>query len=577
LKRRRRGRRLPPRVHPGGVTFSYTGRDGVSRRTSIHFAPHPNAIDAGQALFHMEVAPSQSVDIQAAVSLDQIVGRGTARRSTQSLADRYQQWKEGSTQVITSNELFNTVLDRSLTDLRVLWTKNEDTPYIAAGTPWFDTLFGRDTSLTALQTLAIQPEISRQALRSLAAHQGSQPDPEREEEPGKIHHELRRGEMANCGEVPYARYYGSVDSTPLFLLLANEYYRWTADLELMLALEPALRGAIQWIDRYGDLDGDGYLEYKRNSKRGLDNQGWKDSFDSMTHADGTLLKPPIAVVEVQGYVYAAKKGLARVFSDLGDHSQAEQLWADAERLRRRLNRDFWLKDGYYATALDARKSPATPMSSNAGQMLWTGVPSRHQARSLAERLMRNEMFSGWGIRTLISNARRYNPLGYHLGTVWPHDNAIIAAGLKRYGFESELNEIATGLFDACCAFPYFRLPELFGGDPRSGYRSPVPYPVACRPLAMAAAAMPYILTSILGLCPDAPRRRLQVVRPRLPYWLEFVRLTGLRVGEGQVDLVFQRRGKRTFVNVLASRGPVEVVVLRRWPQDRAWTRAGAAR
>ena len=563
-----RGQLLRPRLHPAAVTFAYRGRDNVVREVSLQFARKPDLLDRHRAIFHLNIEPGKAEEIGVAIAVDRPAGpgRGSTQQSMLSVGESHSRWKESSTHVLTGNEMFNAALDRSIADLRVLWTdRGPGLSYISAGVPWYDTLFGRDSALAAMMSLAVRPELARDVLRCLTRLQGKVVDPTREEEPGKIVHEVRRGEMANTGDVVFGRYYGSIDSTPLFVLLAAEYYRWTADLELMRELQSSIDASLDWMERFGDLDGDGYLEYIKKAPGGLDNQGWKDSVDGIVDEEGNLLEPPIALVEVQGYVYAAKQKIADVYENLGDPARAKQLREEAAALRRRINADFWMPEGYYALALDADKKPARVVTSNAGQLLWSGVPSRARARSQIERLMRNDMFSGWGVRTLSSSARRYNPNGYHLGTIWPHDNALIMAGLKRYGAEAELNEVATGISDAAFAFPYFRLPELFSGSPRSAHHEPVPYPVANRPQAFAAAALPSLLTSILGLVPDAPHGKLYVVRPRLPFWLDFVRLAGLRVGEGTVDLIYNRRGSRTVVEVIGKTSPVELVQTRRWP------------
>jgi len=568
IRRKRRGRLLTPRIHPAAVTFSYRGADNVSRRVRVQFRRKPDELDQRRAVFHLIVEPGKAEEIGAAIAVDHVGGPGTAsaRRSTLTVAQSHHEWKETSTRALTSNDRFNAALDRSLTDMRVLWTeRGPDLSYISAGVPWFDTLFGRDSALASMMSLALRPEMAREVLRCLTRFQGKEVDTPREEEPGKIVHEVRQSEMANTGEVVFGRYYGSIDSTPLFVLLAAEYYRWTADLELMRELQPALNAALVWIDRYGDMDGDGYLEYKRKAARGLENQGWKDSGDAIMDEKGALLEPPIALVEVQGYVYAAKMGIAQVYEALGDGLRARQLRQEAAALRRRLNSTFWMPDCYYALALDARKRPAKVPTSNAGHLLWCGVPTKANARCQIDRLMRGDMYSGWGIRTLSSKSRRYNPMGYHVGSIWPHDNALIAAGFKRYGAEAELSELATAICDAAFAFPYFRLPELFSGSPRSAHHTPVPYPVACRPQAFAAAALPSLLTSMLGLAPDAPNGRLYVVRPRLPFWLDFVRLSNLRVGSVALDLIYQHRGTRTVVEVIGKTAPLKVIQTARWP------------
>ncbi|MEX0800874.1 MAG: glycogen debranching N-terminal domain-containing protein [Dehalococcoidia bacterium] len=568
LRRRRRGRFLKTRLHRAAVTFAYRGLDELTRRVRIQFRREPNVLRRHGAIIHLKLKPGKSEEIGAAIVVDLPGGAGTgsARQSAVSVGDSHRQWRESSARILTSNDLFNAAIDRSIADLRLLWTENgPDLSYVAAGVPWFDTLFGRDSALAAYMSLAYRPQMARDVLRCLARFQGTVLDDSREEEPGKIVHETRMCETANTDEVVFGRYYGSIDSTPLFIMLAAEYYRWTADLELMREMRHSLDAALAWMDSSGDMDGDGYLEYRKKTPHGLDNQGWKDSGDGIVDADGNLLEPPIALVEVQGYAYAAKHAIADVYDALSDGPRARQLRQDAAALRRRINADFWTDEGYYALALDADKRPAKVPTSNAGQLLWCGAATRQKARRQIGRLMRNDMFSGWGIRTLNTGARRYNPLGYHLGTIWPHDNALILAGLKRYGAEAELNEIATALCDAAFAFPYFRLPELFSGTPRAAHQAPVPYPVACRPQAFAAAALPYLLTSVLGLAPDAPQGRLSIVKPRLPFWLDFVRVSGLRVGEVTLDLIYHRRRSRTIVEVIGQTGPLEIVQTDRWP------------
>ena len=554
-ERSRHGEPQPTRVEDGRIVFSYKGLDGRKRETIVTFSPEPVAVEEGQITFHLALGHRESAEVHILVAID---GHLKALQGTEGfvgLMKQYNQWMDSATRMSTDNEFFNAVLARSLLDLRMLWHEEDDhSRYLAAGTPWFDTIFGRDTAIVSMQTLAFNPEIARNCLRVLARWQGTKYDDWRDEEPGKILHELRHDEMTATGELPFSPYYGSVDSTPLFLLLAAEYYAWTADLELLHEVEPNLRAALRWVDTYGDLNGDGYLDYEKRSPTGLVNQGWKDSRDAVIHADGTLAKPPIALVEVQGYVYAAKKKLASLFAALGDRPLALRLQQEAAGLKRRFNRDFWLEnERFFALALDGDGRPADAITSNPGQALWTGIVQRRLAESVVEVLMRNDMFSGWGIRTLSATSSRFNPLGYHLGTVWPHDNSLIAMGFKKYGFEEELNEVATALFDAARALTYYRLPELFAGSGRSTHATPVPYPVACRPQAWAAGSFPLILQAILGLRPNAPAGELLIVRPRLPHWLETVRVRGLRVGKGEVDLSYRRRGRRTMVDVLRAR------------------------
>jgi glycogen debranching enzyme len=554
-KRERRGRLLSPAVKSDTVAFSYRGLDQLYRRTEIHFSPRPSQLWYNGALFTVCLGHRESAAITITIAPDgnRSDGHFTVEFHRQTVS--YQHWMHSCTQVFTSNEFVNAMLDRSLNDIRLLMTKSEDGPFVAAGTPWFNCLFGRDSLITSLETLAFNADIARKTLRLLACWQGKELDDWRDEEPGKILHELRSGEMARLGEIPMTPYYGSVDSTPLFLMLAGEYFSWTGDLELMRELEPNLSAALKWIDTYGDVDRGGYVQYRKRSAKGLLNQGWKDSRNGIINSDGTLVKPPIALVEVQGYVYAAKLGMAEVFSALGQKGLARKLVEEAASLKDRFNNDFWLEEeAFYALALGADREPARSISSNPGQCLWTGIVSKERAPKVVEHLFSNEMFSGWGIRTLSSEGARYNPLSYHLGSVWPHDNAIIGMGLKRYGFEDELNELATALYDCCRSFDYYRLPELFCGVPRSAHSVPVRYPVACRPQAWAAGAFLMLMQAILGLRPKAMQNHLTVVRPRLPYWLEEVEVRGLRVGSGKADLVFERKGRRTKMSVVERQG-----------------------
>jgi glycogen debranching enzyme len=566
-QRERRGRLLEPRVDASSVTYTYEGLDGRTRETRICFSPAPAALSRQGAVLRMRLPRRASATYRLVVSVDGLGDRRATRDHLPVVSRQYRRWMEGCTQVFTNNEFFNKALGRSLTDLRMLWSEGPRLErFPAAGTPWYDALFGRDSAIVGLQTLAFRPETAKQCLRVLASKQGRKLDSWRDEEPGKILHELRRGEMSAVGELPYAPYYGSVDATPLFLWLASEYYAWTADVSLLKELRLPLLAALDWLDTSASRDGAGYLEYEKRSTKGLVNQGWKDSADSIVHAEGTLARPPIALVEVQGYVYAARRGLASVFDALGEADRAAQLRRQANSVRRRFNRDFWLPDQrFYALALDGDNRPCASVTSNPGHALWTGIIPRERAPMVAERLLGNDVFSGWGIRTLSTTSPRFNPIGYHLGTVWPHDNAIAAMGLKKYGFEEELIEIATALFDAALAFPYYRLPELFGGEARSAHQAPVPYPVACRPQAWAAGALPMVLHAMLGLCPQAPNRELLIIRPQLPHWLESVHVRGLRVGRGTVSLLFERQGARTAVEVLQATGGIRVVLRNRWP------------
>jgi glycogen debranching enzyme len=367
--------------------------------------------------------------------------------------------------------------------------------------------------------------------------------------------------MAATEELPFRPYYGSVDSTPLWLILLAEAFAWTGDRAMVDRFWPNALAALEWIDQWGDLDGDGLVEYRRRTDRGLLNQGWKDSHDSIRDRHGRPIEAPVALAEVQGYVYRAKCGVADLAAMRGDADLARRLRDDAEALRERFEEAFWVPDqGYYAMALDGAKRPADAIGSNAGQCLWTGIASPARARTVADRLLGPELFSGWGIRTYALHQPGYNPLGYHTGTVWPHDTALIGAGLKRYGFHDEANRLVGSVFEAAQRFPEFRLPELFCGFDRETSPLPVPYPVACSPQAWAAASPFLFLQTMLGLQPHAERSELELFRPNLPDWLTKVTVNGLRLGDASVDLLFHRWRGTTSAEVLRKVGDVSVTI-----------------
>jgi glycogen debranching enzyme len=409
--------------------------------------------------------------------------------------------------------------------------------------------------------LAYDSRIAGQTIRLLAQYQGKEVNPWREEEPGKILHELRVGEMANLHEIPHTPYYGTIDATPLWLVLVGRYAAWTGDLDLFKEFLPQVEAALTWIDKYGDNDGDGFVEYVCKIEKGLVNQGWKDSGDGIVNQDGSLAVPPIALIEVQGYVYEAKREMAALYRRLGQDDRATELERQAGNLRARVNRDFWVEDGYYALALQGNDNrQAAVLSSNAGHALWSGIAEDEHAQKVANHLLSPDMFNGWGIRTLSDGAVRYNPLAYHLGTVWPHDNSLIAAGFKRYGFDDAALQVFNGLMNAALHFEACRLPELFGGFPLEEYGIPVSYPVACQPQAWSAGAMPYLLTILLGLEPSAFEGTLRIVRPQLPSNVNRVEVQGLKVGNARADLLFERQQERVDVRVVKITGELEVVV-----------------
>jgi glycogen debranching enzyme len=545
------GSKQAPVWQDGVLTFAYDGADGRERKLNVNFDPHPGKTKDGQAEFSIELKPRQSMRINLAFVVsenrvsenDQGAWKLPARR--ERAASRLEQdaktWLSQNTAVSSSSLLYDRIIERSLRDLWMLHSQIDCFGYFAAGLPWYGTLFGRDTLITALQTLAFNPDFAVETLKVLAHYQGKGENEARDEQPGKILHELRVGELAQLGEIPHTPYYGTVDATPLFLILLAEHAAWTGELTLFHELKPNTEKALEWIDKYGDLDGDGYVEYETRQSRGLINKGWKDSGDSIVNMDGSLAEPPVALVEVQAYIYYAKIAMADLYDRAGDGATAQRLRKEAQDLRDRFNRDYWLEDqGFFALALQAGNRQAAVASSNAGHALWSGIAEQSKARQTAERLMEPDMFNYWGIRSLSSDALRYNPLGYHIGTVWPHDNSMIAAGFRRYGFDEAARKVFAGQLEAALSFSGYRLPELFCGFRRDDFNSPVHYPVACHPQAWAAATIPYMTAVFLGLQPEAFENRLKIIRPMLPDFVDNLQLRNMRIGRATVDIDFYR-------------------------------------
>jgi len=437
----------------------------------------------------------------------------------------------------------------------------EDVWVPAAGVPWFVTLFGRDSLITCLQNMAIHGRFVEGTLRTLAAHQATERDDWRDAQPGKIVHEIRHGELAHFGEVPHTRYYGTWDATPLFLMVLHQAWRWLGDHHLVEDLLPAAERCLQWIDEYGDLDGDGFQEYRTFSTRGYENMSWKDAIDAVVYPDGSQVKQPKALCEMQGYVYAAKMGAADLFRACGQPARADSLEREAAELKQRFNQAFWLPDeDFYAFGLDAGKNPIRTVASNPGHCLWTGIVDDDKAESVVLRLLGGDMWSGWGIRTLSAVNPAYNPFSYQLGSVWPHDNSIIAAGMKRYGCAWQANKVARGIVDAAGFFQSHRLPELFSGLARQANSFPMQYRAANSPQAWAAGSIFQLVHMMLGLDADAPNHRL-TVNPTLPDWLPWIELYGVCVGKVELDLRFWRDGERSYHEVLRQDGGCLDVVL----------------
>lgn len=560
-----RGEVLPVEVRGGNVlVMGYRGTDGLSRATAVAFSPAPHQLEPGTATYRCELASGEQQTITIVITpfewkdgqIDHLLyparpARVSHEKARQWLERSQRIWLNGSTQVSSSNPLFDEVMRRALLDLRMLRTRLDGLHYFAAGIPWFSTLFGRDSSIVAIQTMPYGPNMARETLQLLARYQATQVDEYRDAEPGKILHEFRSGELAHRGAIPQSpAYYGTVDATLLFLVMMAEYVNWSGDLELALRLKPNIDSALGWIDNYADHDGDGYLDYVGMYETGLINQGWKDAGNSIPNADGSMVSPPVALCEVQAYLYRAWRQIAVVLRELGEPGRADELQRRASDLRERFDRDFWSDElGCYALALQKGGRPAAVVSSNSGQVLWGGIAGPERAARIVERLMQPDMFSGWGVRTLSSEARAYNPISYHLGSVWPHDNGLIIAGFCRYGHDEVALKILDALFAAASNFPEYRMPELFCGYQRQSERQPVRYPVACSPQAWAAGAIPHALWNLLGLRANALNNTLRVVRPVLPRWLDRLEMKGVQVGPSRVDLRFERVGRDGSVKV----------------------------
>ena len=568
VRRAARGHALAPKQRGRQLVLAYVGEDEEFRESIIELNPFPDDLDleAGRAngRWRVALAPGRPAEILMTAE-PSIGGRRRPRRRPRTAAAALERassgWRASCTQVQSDNELFDGLIATAVRDLRALVTPAPGGQIISAGIPWYVAAFGRDALFSAGEAMLLGPDLSLDALRVLAKLQATEDDPWRDAEPGKILHELRVGELAGAGIIPHTPYYGTVDATPLFLIRAADYYKWTGDLNTLRVLRPALDAALRWIDEYGDRDGDGFVEYERRSPGGLQNQGWKDSHDSVVHADGSLADGPIALVEVQGYVYMAKLTIADVYDAFGAPERAAQLRDQAQELREAFNEAFWnAEEGTFALALDGCKRQVASVASNPGHCLYCGIIDQSKASAVVERLMAPDMFCGWGVRTLSSDCPAFNPMSYHNGSVWPHDNAIIAAGLKRYGHASAVMQIASALFDVSIAARDFRLPELYCGFDRSERSSIVAYPVACIPQAWAAAAPFQILQAMLGISADAPARALRIERPMLPDWLGHVRLDGLRVGDASVTLAFERDGSVTGFALLGQRGNLDVTM-----------------
>jgi glycogen debranching enzyme len=569
LLRGKSGHYYAPGVSGSKVRFYYEGLDQRSRATELSFRPKPQILQEKRAHWEIKLAPREQRHIEMSIAMEvgetrsqdeqsvRLAGHadGNLEEARRSASAEHHQWTKDCTRFRSDNEIFDLMLHTSTEDFYALRIEDGCGTAVAAGVPWFAALFGRDSLLSSFETLVLNPDLAQGTLRMLAAYQGEVENDERDEDPGKILHERRSGEMTATREVAFGRSYGSVDSTPLFLILAHEYVRWTGDTTLVKELGDALKGATEWILNCADLDGDSLIEYERRSPKGLFNQGWKDSGDANRHSDGSIAQPPIALIEVQGYAVRALAGAAEILATLEEEELAAKATKRSKELRGLIEERFWQVDRtYYAMALDREKKPLRVDGSNPGHLLFAEAIDAERALQVSQKVLERGLFCGWGIRTLSSEEKYFNPMSYHCGSVWPHDNALIGYGMALYGLHREAATVFHALYDAALHFRDYRLPELFCGVTRQARSEPVHYPVSCSPQAWAAGAPFLLLTGLLGITPDATTGELAIVNPRLPEFLQELQIEDMRVGDSRVTLHFERDGERTHCNVVGLKG-----------------------
>ena len=564
-RRKRWGRYLDPDIAGDRVTLAYEGLDDITRRTQLRFSPPPDQIDAGQAIFELTLPAGAELTILMTTSFESGVPIRSLPSYDHALNAQERtvhDLKREIAEIWTSSEQFNRWLSRAGADLHMMTTETPEGPFPYAGVPWYSTPFGRDGIITALECLWFHPGLAKGVLHFLASTQATEVRPEVDAEPGKILHEARGGEMANLGEIPFKRYYGSVDATPLFVFLAGEYFKRTNDLEFIQSIWPHIESALEWINHFGDSNGDGFVDYNRKSSSGLVQQGWKDSHDAIFHEDGSPVVGPIALCEVQGYVYAAKQAAAVLASSLGKFELGKRLLDQAQSLQQIFEEQFWCEPiSTYAIALDGKKKPCRVRTSNAGHCLLTGIAAPDRGRQVAQTLLSEEGFSGWGIRTVASSEVGYNPMSYHNGSVWPHDNAMIVQGLARYGLKAATLKVFEAFFEASVNFDFHRLPELFCGFQRRPGEGPTRYPVACAPQSWSAASVFLFLQASLGMTINGKEGIVTFKNPVLPAFLKEVRIRNLQSGTGSVDLLLRNHDHDVGINVLRKTGSAQVQVV----------------
>ncbi len=567
MKRSRKGEFRETVAGTHIIEFPYLGLDGILRTTRVEFSQSPDSLQGDEAAFNVLLDTNEEMEFEIVISClsegDEYIGPVLSYIDAYASSSRFFRMARGrECSIRTSNDFFNTVMERAVSDLRMLLTdEGRNVMYPHAGIPWFSTPFGRDGLITAMETLWFNPDISRGVLEYLANNQAKSFNDIQDSEPGKILHEIRMGEMTNTQELPFARYYGSADSTPLFVMLAGRYLQRTGDIGFIETIWPHIKRAIDWINIYGDVDGDGFVEYKKKAEFGIRNQAWKDSPDSVFHADGSLAEPPIAICEVQAYIFNAKRQAAFIAQHLGFQQIAFELLTQAKELQRNFEHIFWDDDlPGYVLALDRDKKPCRVRASNMGHCLFSGISSNARARVVAESLMDESFFSEWGVRTLAKGQPRYNPMSYHNGSIWPHDNAMIAEGFSRYGFKEQAGRIMNALFHMSQFTELNRFPELFCGFERRLNQGPTLYPVACAPQAWAAGSIFSLLQSCLGLTIQSINRQITFTQPYLPDALKSVFIRNLPVGDAVVDFAAEQHEDNVIIKVLKRTGDVSVIV-----------------
>ena len=573
VKEKRLGAILNPSKVKNGIVLGFLGKDGVRRETIVKILDKEGEIYKDRIELSFKLKPKQekefTIDIIPRIEGQKLINANiiSFERAQKKLRSNYKKWEEDSLIIKTDNENFNQLINISLSDLKLLLTDLGEGLIPIAGIPWYAVPFGRDSIIASLQMLMVNTKIAQGTLKTLAHFQGKEINGDREEEPGKIMHEIRFGELARLNLIPHTPYYGTIDATPLFLILAVEYFHWTEDLVSIRKILPNLFAALEWIDKYGDIDQDGYVEYDPKNTKWAINQGWKDSTDSSVHQDGSLAVPPIALVEVQGYVYQAKKGMAEIFFYLGEKDKAKKLEKEAQELKVRFNKDFWMEDKkYFAFGLDYHKKQIASITSNPGHCLYSGIVNQDKSEAVVKKLLSDEMSNGWGIRTMGEKEVGYNPMSYHNGSVWPHDNSIIIKGLTRYNYHREAIKVSNGLIKASQYFKYNRLPELFCGFSHKETKKPIEYPVACSPQAWGCGSIYLIIQSLLGINLDVTNNRIYL-KPILPDRINKVEIKNLKIGDNRADFTLIKEGNRIKLSKVKVERNIKLILLKKFLKE----------